>query len=341
MARAPHPLVLAAIALAGVALCGFSIHVATNEGVPDIQVALLQWISIPYIAAGLIAWWRRPESRLGPLMIGVGFSTGLLCLQFVDNTPLWSIGAFFDIFAAAAFIHVTLAFPTGRLRSTRERVLVVRRLRDRARPPGRQADVPGRHPAERLRRERRLRHVPDDRARPALQHRRHLPRGRGDAAGAVGRHRAARTHLADGAGRLLRPGPRRALAALHLRRVRLAGLRGGPAHRPRHHRLHADPVPHRGARRPPGPQRGERPRRPAPRQPGRRRAPGRAGPRAARPHAAARLLAPRVRQLRRRRRPRGGAARVRRRARDDPHPARRRAGRGAPARPLASRTSAS
>ena len=125
MARAPHPLVLAAIALAGAALCGFSIHVATNEGVPDIQVALLQWISIPYIAAGLIAWWRRPESRLGPLMIGVGFSTGLLCLQFVDNTPLWSIGAFFDIFAAAAFIHVTLAFPTGRLRSTRERVLVV------------------------------------------------------------------------------------------------------------------------------------------------------------------------------------------------------------------------
>ena len=124
MARAPHPLVLIAIALAGAALCGFSIHVATNEGVSDIQVALLQWISIPYIAAGLIAWWRRPESRLGVLMVCVGFSTGLLCLQFVDNTPLWSIGAFFDIFAAAAFIHVTLAFPTGRLRSTRERVLV-------------------------------------------------------------------------------------------------------------------------------------------------------------------------------------------------------------------------
>ena len=58
-------------------------------------------------------------------MVCVGFSTGLLCLQFVDNTVLWSIGAVVDIFAAAAFIHVTLAFPTGRLRSTRERVLVV------------------------------------------------------------------------------------------------------------------------------------------------------------------------------------------------------------------------
>ena len=125
MARAPHPLVLAAIALAGVALCAFSIHVATNEGVSDIQVALMQWISIPYIAAGLIAWWRRPESRLGVLMVAVGFSTGVLCLQFVQNEVLWSIGASVDIFAAAAFIHVTLAFPSGRLRSNVERAVVV------------------------------------------------------------------------------------------------------------------------------------------------------------------------------------------------------------------------
>ncbi len=124
-ARPPHPLVLGVLALAGVVLCAFSIHVATNEGVADIQVALLQWISVPYIAAGLIAWWRRPESRLGVLMVAVGFSTGLLCLQFVQNTVLWSIGASLDIFAAAAFIHVTLAFPSGRLRSTRERVVVV------------------------------------------------------------------------------------------------------------------------------------------------------------------------------------------------------------------------
>ena len=58
-------------------------------------------------------------------MVCVGFSTGTAVPQFVDNTPLWSIGAFFDIFAAAAFIHLTLAFPSGRLRSTRERVLVV------------------------------------------------------------------------------------------------------------------------------------------------------------------------------------------------------------------------
>lgn len=124
LGRTPRVPVLVAIALAGAALCAFSIHVATRKGVPDIQVALLQWISIPYIAAGLVAWWRRPGSRLGVLMIAVGFSTGVICLQFVDDTVLWSIGMLADIFAAAAFIHVTLAYPSGRLRSPLERWIV-------------------------------------------------------------------------------------------------------------------------------------------------------------------------------------------------------------------------
>ena len=47
----------------------------TNDGVTGVQVALLEWISIPYIAAGLVAWWRRPDSRLGLLMIVGGFAT--------------------------------------------------------------------------------------------------------------------------------------------------------------------------------------------------------------------------------------------------------------------------
>ena len=304
MARAPHPLVLAAIALAGAALCAFSIHVATNEGV----------VRHPGRAAPVD---QHPLHRRGPDRVvappgepprrphgGVGFSTGLLCLQFVDNTPLWSIGAFLDIFAAAAFIHVTLAFPTGRLRSTRERVLVgagyaialglqVAKLMFLGVVPQNGFAVSG-----------RLRHLPDDRARPALQHLRHLPRGRGDAAGAVDRHRAARAHLADGAGRLLRPGPRGA------RRCSTSSPR--PTGRASW-RSSAPPSASSASRRSCScigvldarlarsgvsdlvvQLRGN---------PDAAELQARAGPRAARPHAPARLLAPRVRQLRRRRRP--------------------------------------
>jgi signal transduction histidine kinase len=123
-ASGPPIYVLAVIALAGCVLAVFSITLAIREGVPDIQIALLEWISLPYIAAGLIAWWRRPESRLGPLMILGGFATGLLALQFTDIQALQTFGAALDIVPVAVFLHVSLAFPSGHLRSRAERVLV-------------------------------------------------------------------------------------------------------------------------------------------------------------------------------------------------------------------------
>ena len=204
LGRTPRVPVVVAIALAGAALCAFSIHVATRKGVPDIQVALLQWISIPYIAAGLIAWWRRPESRMGVLMIAVGFSTGILCLQFTDDTLLWSIGALADIFAAAAFIHVTLAYPSGRLRSRAGAVDRGDRLRDLDRSPGGQAALRGLHPGQRVRRDRRRRRLRRDRAHPAVQRRAHLPRRRRPARGAPPLRRPLAPALVGGAAGVLR-----------------------------------------------------------------------------------------------------------------------------------------
>ena len=34
---------------------------------PGLQAALVSWITLPYIVAGVIAWSRRPDSRFGPL----------------------------------------------------------------------------------------------------------------------------------------------------------------------------------------------------------------------------------------------------------------------------------
>ena len=89
------------------------------------QVALLEWISMPYIVAGLVAWWRRPDSRLGVLMIAGGFATGPLRARVRAASPLpHTIGVVFDVLPAVLFLHVFLAFPDGRLRSRFERVLV-------------------------------------------------------------------------------------------------------------------------------------------------------------------------------------------------------------------------
>ena len=121
----PRPSVLRTIAIAGVLAAACSLALAlTNDGVSGVQVALLEWISIPYIAAGLVAWWRRPDSRLGVLMIVGGFATAISGLAFAEFAVPHTIGVIFDVLPAVIFLHVYLAFPGGGLRSRFERGLV-------------------------------------------------------------------------------------------------------------------------------------------------------------------------------------------------------------------------
>src|SRR5213592_862455 len=121
----PRLSVLRAVAVAGLATAAGSIALGlTNDGVSGIQVALLEWISIPYIAAGLVAWWRRPDSRLGVLMVVGGFATGISGLAFAQFALPHTIGVIFDVLPAVIFLHVYLAFPEGRLRSHFERGLI-------------------------------------------------------------------------------------------------------------------------------------------------------------------------------------------------------------------------
>ncbi len=121
----PSLFVLRLIALAGLLTLACSLALAlTNDGVSGVQVALLEWISIPYVFAGLIAWWRRPDSRLGVLMIAGGFATALSALAFARFAFPHTVGVIFDVLPAVIFLHVYLAFPSGRLRSPFERGLV-------------------------------------------------------------------------------------------------------------------------------------------------------------------------------------------------------------------------
>jgi signal transduction histidine kinase len=119
----PAPLLIA-IAVAGCLATAGAILLGAEKDASAINIGLLLWISVPYIVAGTVAWWRRPDSRLGPLMIIGGFATEAGTLQFADNALLQTVGGLCDILPAALFLHVYLAFPDGRLRSTVERVVV-------------------------------------------------------------------------------------------------------------------------------------------------------------------------------------------------------------------------
>jgi signal transduction histidine kinase len=113
-----------AAALAAAAAAA-SVAFALAAGHPDaLQVFLLEWVGVPFIVAGVIAWWCRPQNGLGPLMVAGGLATAISGWQLADSAGAYTVGAAFDILPAALFLHICLAFPDGRLRSRFERALV-------------------------------------------------------------------------------------------------------------------------------------------------------------------------------------------------------------------------
>ena len=92
---------------------------------PAAHVALHNWVTLTYVVAGLVAWLRRPDSRLGVLMIATGFAIFLAGLSSANQAVPYTIGAAFDLLPAVLFLHVFLAFPSGRLETRLERALVI------------------------------------------------------------------------------------------------------------------------------------------------------------------------------------------------------------------------
>jgi len=108
------------------ALGSFKLAFASDElSERGLQAALLNWITLPYILAGVIAWSRRPDSRFGPLMVGAGFTMFLSSLQWSSLGLPYTVGLAFDLLPAALLVHLFLAFPSGRLEGTPERLVVV------------------------------------------------------------------------------------------------------------------------------------------------------------------------------------------------------------------------
>ena len=91
---------------------------------PGVRAALTVWVILSYILAGVVAWWRRPDSRFGPLLIAAGFAFFLSSLSTANGDVVYTVGIAFDLLPAVLFLHVFLAFPSGRLETRFERGLV-------------------------------------------------------------------------------------------------------------------------------------------------------------------------------------------------------------------------
>src|SRR5215204_700674 len=102
--RASRSWLLWAVAVTGIAvLIGVLIlSLASARLEPSaLRLFLVGWIVIPYAVSGALAWWRRPASRLGPLMLLTGFVMGLVPLQWSSQPLLYSVGHLLDMVPAA------------------------------------------------------------------------------------------------------------------------------------------------------------------------------------------------------------------------------------------------
>jgi signal transduction histidine kinase len=124
--------VLWAIALAGCAAAVTSFVLALTSdtvggelGEPLVIACLINALTVGYVLCGVIAWWRRPDSRFGLLMIAVGFANFLSTLSWTTIPLTFTIGQALDLLPPVLFLHAFLAFPSGRLHGGFTHALVV------------------------------------------------------------------------------------------------------------------------------------------------------------------------------------------------------------------------
>jgi signal transduction histidine kinase len=127
----PKPTIMSLIGLVGLAAAGASLTFALRSGGVEAEVgeplviaSLAAWVTAAYVLCGLLAWWRRPSSRFGPLMIGAGFVNFASTLSWTTSDVTFTVGQALDLLPPVLFLHVFLAYPSGRLSNRFERSLV-------------------------------------------------------------------------------------------------------------------------------------------------------------------------------------------------------------------------
>ena len=96
--------------------------IALRAGVPGVAMVQTQIVGLAYLAAGAIAWRRRPHNRTGPLLLAIG------CVWYIPEFQASSVPAVAALaFGTRRLVNVLtpyllLAFPSGRLGLSRHRL---------------------------------------------------------------------------------------------------------------------------------------------------------------------------------------------------------------------------
>jgi signal transduction histidine kinase len=119
---------LLALFALGILFAGLDVALVLASQHEDQKVAtaiLAPVIGLSFIGTGVFAWWRRPLNRFGLLMTSVGFAWFLSGLAESNNPTVFTLGSYVEPLYLVLVIQMVLAFPTGRLETVAQRVVII------------------------------------------------------------------------------------------------------------------------------------------------------------------------------------------------------------------------
>jgi signal transduction histidine kinase len=125
--RSPSAVSTISIALGAVALCvaAAAVSLAESTAPADVLWAVVGvgTIAMP-VGVGLYLWHREPRGRIGVLLVVAGYAWFLPALSHSGQEMLYSVGRISAWPCVALLIYLFLAYPSGRLSSATDRLLV-------------------------------------------------------------------------------------------------------------------------------------------------------------------------------------------------------------------------
>ena len=98
---------------------------SNHEGRPLLIAGIWLLIGWSFAFAGLVALARRPENHTGRLLVWTGVALLLTGFNLSNSRALYTFGSALGALELAAFAHLLLAFPDGKLHSRAERRAIV------------------------------------------------------------------------------------------------------------------------------------------------------------------------------------------------------------------------
>ena len=92
---------------------------------PEWRAAYLIFVIVAPSSVGLLWWYRRPDSRVGPYLVAYGLIAWLLSFEASTQPLIVAIGSIARALLFVPLVLICMNFPSGRFRSTGERTLFV------------------------------------------------------------------------------------------------------------------------------------------------------------------------------------------------------------------------